>query len=61
MIQNFLTIFFRACPIQSDLTMTGVCMSGDECSQNGGTIDGNCASGSLKIVSYIDDIYHFLQ
>jgi len=33
-----------ACQATSDTTLTGVCYTSEECSDNGGTADGNCAA-----------------
>ena len=37
--------FFSECVAQSDLTLKGICLTNDECDSEGGTKDGNCASG----------------
>ena len=33
------------CTSASDTTMTGTCLTSSECSDQGGTRDGNCAAG----------------
>ena len=45
--------FLRQCIIQSDNTMRGTCFSTSECTNRGGTGDGNCAAGKLKVVLII--------
>ena len=36
---------FRACQAVSDADLQGVCYTKQECDDNGGTEDGNCAAG----------------
>lgn len=42
---NIVTFENSQCTAVSDTTMKGSCMSTTDCSSNGGTADGNCASG----------------
>ena len=42
---NDLILCFRACQSVSDTSLQGVCYTSQECSDLGGTADGNCANG----------------
>ena len=47
-VLNIIGIFLyvlSVCVAQSDITMSGVCLTSDECDEQSGTKDGNCASG----------------
>ena len=46
-LNNWLYIFFSIseCQAKSDATLKGTCFSESECSDKGGTKDGNCAQG----------------
>ena len=39
-----MTLYFSACQAATDTDLQGVCYTSQECSDNGGTTDGNCAA-----------------
>ena len=47
---SVLTFPNDACTSASDTTMQGTCLTATECSNQGGTKDGNCAAGDNTIL-----------